>query len=195
MSLLKKGNRKIIKIIAFDFVGVLVHEKDIDLTDKENKLERMFGPNLCDADYLKEARKIITKDSTIIDITEYLINKLYECTEKDIFRRIKEKYPSVHLIIATNHVSYIRNFIEENLEVQYLDDVLISAEIHKIKPNKDFYNYILNKYNIQPNDLLFIDDNEENISSASEMGITTLKVNRNDDNLFEKIINIVKNAE
>lgn len=184
-----------IKIIAFDFVGVLVHEKDIDLTDEENKLERMFGPNLCDADYLKEARKIITKDSTIIDITEYLINKLYECTEKDIFRRIKEKYPSVRLIIATNHVSYIRNFIEENLEVQYLDDVLISAEIHKIKPNKDFYNYILNKYNIQPNDLLFIDDNEENISSASEMGITTLKVNRNDDNLFEKIINIVKNAE
>lgn len=78
---------------------------------------------------------------------------------KDIFRRIKEKYPSVRLIIATNHVSYIRNFIEENLEVQYLDDVLISAEIHKIKPNKDFYNYILNKYNIQPNDLLFIDDN------------------------------------
>ena len=195
MSLLKKGNRKIIKIIAFDFVGVLVHEKDIDLTDKENKLERMFGPNLCDADYLKEARKIITKDSTIIDITEYLINKLYECTEKDIFRRIKEKYPSVRLIIATNHVSYIRNFIEENLEVQYLDDVLISAEIHKIKPNKDFYNYILYKYNIQPNDLLFIDDNEENISSASEMGITTLKVNRNDDNLFEKIINIVRNAE
>lgn len=184
-----------IKIIAFDFVGVLVHEKDIDLTDEENKLERMFGPNLCDADYLKEVRKIITKDSTIIDITEYLINKLYECTEKDIFRRIKEKYPSVRLIIATNHVSYIRNFIEENLEVQYLDDVLISAEIHKIKPNKDFYNYILNKYNIQPNDLLFIDDNEENISSASEMGITTLKVNRNDDNLFEKIINIVKNAE
>ena len=184
-----------IKIIAFDFVGVLVHEKDIDLTDEENKLERMFGPNLCDADYLKEARKIITKDSTIIDITEYLINKIYECTEKDIYRRIKEKYPSVRLIIATNHVSYIRNFIEENLEVQYLDDVLISAEIHKIKPNKDFYNYILNKYNIQPNDLLFIDDNEENISSASEMGITTLKVNRNDDNLFEKIINIVKNAE
>ena len=37
--------------------------------------------------------------------------------------------------------------------------------------------------------------NEENINSASEMGITTLKVNRNDDNLFEKIINIVRNDE
>ena len=135
-----------IKIIAFDLVGVLVHEKDIDLTDEESKLERMFGPNLYDSDYLMEARKIISKDSTIMDITECLINKLYECTEKNIFRRIKERYPNIRLIIATNHVSYIRNFIGENLEVQYLDDVLISAEIHKIKPNKDFYNHILDKY-------------------------------------------------
>ena len=70
-----------------------------------------------------------------------------------------------------------------------------NAEIHKVKPNKNFYNHILEKYSIQPKDLLFIDDNEENISSASEIGITTLKVNRNDDNLFEKIINIVRNAE
>ena len=69
-----------IKIIAFDLVGVLVHEKDIDLTDEESKLERMFGPNLYDSDYLMEARKIISKDSTIMDITECLINKLYECT-------------------------------------------------------------------------------------------------------------------
>ena len=184
-----------IKIIAFDLVGVLVHEKDIDLTDEESKLERMFGPNLYDSDYLMEARKIISKDSTIMDITECLINKLYECTEKNIFRRIKERYPNIRLIIATNHVSYIRNFIGENLEVQYLDDVLISAEIHKIKPNKDFYNHILDKYSIQPKDLLFIDDNEENINSASEMESTTLKVNRNDDNLFEKIINIVRNDE
>lgn len=183
-----------IKIIAFDLVGVLLHEKDIDLNDTESKLERMFGPNLYDSDYLTEARKIIPKDSTIMNVTECLINKLYECTEKNIFKRIKEEYPDIRLIIATNHVSYIKNFIKENLEIQYLDDILISAEIHKIKPNKDFYKYILDKYRIQPKDLLFIDDNEENMNSAFEMGITTLKANKNDTNLFEKIINIVKNT-
>ena len=35
-----------IKVIAFDLVGVLVNEKDIELSRQEDKLERMFGPNI-----------------------------------------------------------------------------------------------------------------------------------------------------
>lgn len=52
-----------IKVIAFDLVGVLANEKDIELTSEEEKLERMFGKNINDSDYLLEARKIINKDS------------------------------------------------------------------------------------------------------------------------------------
>ena len=35
-----------IKVIAFDLVGVLVKEKNIELSEEESKLERLFGPNL-----------------------------------------------------------------------------------------------------------------------------------------------------
>ena len=42
-----------IKVIAFDLVGVLVNEKDIELTLEEDKLERMFGSNRNDSDYSK----------------------------------------------------------------------------------------------------------------------------------------------
>ena len=55
-----------IKVIAFDLVGVLVTERDIDLTTEEDKLERMFGSNINDFDYLMEARKIIDKDSILM---------------------------------------------------------------------------------------------------------------------------------
>ena len=65
-----------IKVIAFDLVGVLVSEKDIELSEVEEKLERMFGPNLNDEDYLIEARKIIEKDLEVINTTKVLINKL-----------------------------------------------------------------------------------------------------------------------
>ena len=51
-----------IKVIAFDMVGVLVNEKDIELSPIEDKLERMFGDNLNDSDYMLEARKFIKKD-------------------------------------------------------------------------------------------------------------------------------------
>lgn len=174
-----------IKLIAFDFVGVLVNERDIELTDVENKLERMFGPNLNDSDYLIEARKLIKKDSIIMNTTESLIEKLYKVKDRDIFKKIKEKHPDVKIIIATNHLSFVRNFIGESFDVDYLDDLIISAEIHKIKPNVDFYKYLLDKYKINSKELLFIDDNKENVDSAKNIGISTIKVEKDTDIIQE----------
>lgn len=180
-----------IKVIAFDLVGVLVNEKDIELTLEEDKLERMFGNNRNDSDYLMDARKIIQKDSVLIRTTEELIEKIYRVRDRDIFKKIKEKDPNLKIIIATNHVSYVRNFIGESFGVDYLDDVLISAEIHKVKPDSDFYEHIINKYHIEPNELLFLDDNAENIDGANRLGINTIKVNRDTD-LFEEICKWLK---
>ena len=175
-----------IKLIAFDLVGVLVNEKDIELTPEEDKLERMFGKNINDSDYLLEARKIINKDSILMRTIENLIDKLYQVKDVDLFKKIKEKNSHLKIIIATNHVSFVRNFIGETLEIEYLEDILISSEIHKVKPNADFYKYILDKFKILPEELLFLDDNIENIESEKKLGINTIKVDK-DTNLYEKI--------
>ena len=132
-----------IKLIAFDFVGVLVNERDIELTDVENKLERMFGPNLNDSDYLIEARKLIEKDSIIMNTTESLIEKLYKVKDRDIFKKIKEKHPNIKIIIATNHLSFVRNFIGESCVVFYLNLIINFAENKKKKNKQDFYKKLL----------------------------------------------------
>lgn len=177
-----------IKYIAFDLVGVLVKEKDILLTSEEKKLEKMFGPNINDSEYLLEAKKIFNNDSIIIGTTEKLIDKLYEPREIDIFKKLKERYKNIKIIIATNHISLVRNFIEKTFESVYLDDILISSEMHKIKPNPEFYEFILKKYKIKPNELLFVDDNIDNINSAKKIGIETIKIDKN-SNIFAEIIN------
>ena len=170
-----------IKVIAFDLVGVLVTEKEINLNDTEEKLERLFGANISDEDYINKA-KLITNEN-IIDITKNIINKLYVVKDKDIFRKIKEKY-TVKIIIATNHVFFIKDYIVNNLDIKNIDDIIISATINKVKPNKDFYEYILDKYKIKNNELLFIDDNIENINAAASMNINTIKVNKDTDILL-----------
>lgn len=176
-----------IKVIAFDLVGVLVTERDIDLTEEEDKLERMFGSNINDSNYLMKARKIIDNDSTLIRTTEEIINKLYKVKDENLFRKIKETYHNIKIVIATNHVSFVRNFISETLGVDYLDDIFISAEIHKVKPNQDFYHHILNKLSLQPEELLFLDDNIDNIDGAKNLGINTIKINKETD-LYNEII-------
>lgn len=166
-----------IKMIAFDLVGVLVSEKDIELTEVENKLERMFGPNLNDSDFITLASKLTNKD--IIKITEELIFKLYKIRESNLFEKIKTKFPKVKIIIATNHVSYVREYLEKEFDSNFLDDIVISAEINKIKPDKEYYKYILNRYDLLPNELLFLDDNIDNVITAKSIGINTIKVDKN----------------
>ncbi|MFR5857385.1 MAG: HAD-IA family hydrolase [Bacilli bacterium] len=170
-----------IKVIAFDLVGVLITEKDIILNDTEEKIERLFGANESDEDYINQA-ELITNEN-IIDITKNIINKLYVVKDKDIFRKIKEKY-TVKIIIATNHVFINKDYIVNNMEIKNIDDIIISATINKVKPNKDFYEYILDKYKIKNNELLFIDDNIENINAAASMNINTIKVNKDTDILL-----------
>ena len=175
-----------IKLIMLDLVGVLVFERDDVLNDKEDKIERLFGPNLRDEEYLNNKINIIYDKNELIDITKNIINKLYYVKDKDIFKKIKDKYNNVKIIIATNHVSYVKDFIINNFNSSYLDDIIISSEIHLTKPNYDFYKYILDKYNINSNNVLFLDDNKDNIESSGEMGINTILVNKN-MNIYDEI--------
>lgn len=174
-----------IKVIAFDFVGVLVSEKDVNLSEIENKLERLFGPNISDEDYLNKGCKYEKNKKKLIDITKGIINKLYKINDLDLFKNIKKINKNIKIIIATNHVSYIRQYIKDNFDSKYLDDIIISSEIHEIKPNKEFYRYILNKYDLNPKELLFLDDNKNNILGAKTMEINTIKVDKNMDILKE----------
>lgn len=172
-----------IKVIAFDLVGVLVNERDIVLSNEEEKLERLFGPNLSDDDYLKKAKEIVCNEENIVNITKILINKLYKVKEKEIFKKIKKINSKVKIVVATNHVSFVKEFINSHFDINYLDDLIISAEINRIKPNLDFYEFILDKYKINANELLFLDDNIKNVNGANVLGIKTIMV--------EKSINMI----
>lgn len=181
----------LLKVIAFDLVGVLVNEKDIDLEEQEDKLERKFGFNLNDEDYLtfaEQTLKINNKEA--IDITKNIINKLYKVRDADIFTKLKNKYNNIKIIIATNHLSYVEEFINKYFDITYLDDVIISANINKIKPNANFYNFILEKFNIKSKELLFLDDNVENIDGANKLNIRTIKVEKN-MNLYEEVCKFI----
>ena len=88
-------------------------------------------------------------------------------------------------------MSIIKDYIKKVFNTKYIDDILVSAEMHKIKPNSDFYQYILDKYSINSNELLFLDDNIKNIEGAEKLEIPTIKVNK-DTNLLKKIENKLK---
>ena len=179
-----------IKVIAFDMVGVLVKEKDDVLNDIEDKIERKFGDLISDQEFINKAKTVSSDEDSIINMAKDICNKLYIVKDYSLFKNIKDEYPNIKICIASNHVTYIKDFIINNMDTNNIDDIFISADIGKCKPNKDFFDYILNYYHIKPNELLFLDDSERHIVGASNLGINTIKVNK-ETNMSTEIKSII----
>lgn len=68
---------------------------------------------------------------------------------------------------------------------RYFDGLVVSAYEHVIKPDTQIYQILLEKYQLNASECLFIDDMEANILTAKELGIQTIclsyKVNLEDE--------------
>ncbi|TYB79652.1 HAD family hydrolase [Bizionia myxarmorum] len=63
------------------------------------------------------------------------------------------------------------------------DQFYLSHEIQLRKPNHSIYQFVLETNNLDPESCLFIDDTEENILAASELGIHTWHINPEKDDI------------
>ena len=55
---------------------------------------------------------------------------------------------------------------------QFIDGGVYSFEINSTKPNKKNYRALIDKFNLIPEETIFIDDRINNINAANELGIT-----------------------
>lgn len=58
----------------------------------------------------------------------------------------------------------------------YVDGGVISYEVKQIKPDREIYESLIQKYNIVPGEAVFLDDRKDNIQSAKELGFHTILV-------------------
>ena len=76
----------------------------------------------------------------------------------------------------------LSNFSEKALreaapELDYIekaDGAVISCRVGLIKPDPEIYKYLLEKYDVVPEEAVFIDDTEKNIEAARRLGLNTI---------------------
>jgi len=119
--------------------------------------------------------------------------------DSEIPTNIKPIHPMIQLVTNLKHNSQHNLFVLSNYSKQasdkilkkhqkffsLFDDVLISANIGMIKPDKEIFDYFLHKHNVLPQDCIFIDDQEQNVQAAQNVGITSLQYS---DTEHDKII-------
>lgn len=93
--------------------------------------------------------------------------------------------PANELFILSNLASdTLDHFIKTPVGKQVLSNIkpsniVISGDIGMIKPNEDIFLYFLKKFNLNPKDCIFIDDQISNINTAKKLGIAGILVENN----------------
>jgi HAD superfamily hydrolase (TIGR01509 family) len=64
---------------------------------------------------------------------------------------------------------------------------VISGQVKMIKPNKNIYEYVLNTFNLNAQDCVFVDDQEENIKTAAELGFNVIHCTSDRKAVFKQL--------
>ncbi len=183
-----------INTIIFDLGNVLVNWSPLHVFD-ENYFESLekrdyFFQHICTMDWNEkqdEGRSIVEATKELIEQypdweqpirdyygrwTEMLHGPIYETVE--IFRQLKEsnKY-KIYALTNWPTVLFDIALVRYNF-LHWFDGRVVSGEEKTRKPFPEFYHRLLNRYNVDPSEALFIDDSLRNVKAAEGLGITSI---------------------
>lgn len=89
---------------------------------------------------------------------------------RDWIRSLKEKGYGVYIL--SNYGSW--TYAHTTKQLSFLEDVdgaVFSFQVKQIKPEPEIYQSLLNKYGLNPEECVFLDDRQENIEAAKAQKI------------------------
>lgn len=101
--------------------------------------------------------------------------------KEETYKELKRLSSSYNLYCISNMSLISWEVVKEQHSfVNYFKDIVISAEVKIIKPEKEIFEYSLKKFKINPEESIFIDDLPENIKSAGSFGISGILFDESD---------------
>jgi putative hydrolase of the HAD superfamily len=170
-----------IKAIFLDFEGVITNEGRICHGVIFPSLEKYFSIDELHKRYEKGKFGLIEEEEFFKGIPK---EKRYSFLKKVKYspnakKAIKELKKITKIFIASNQVKCI--FEEETKKLGILkltDGVFMSAYMQKAKPQKEFYEEMLQKTKFKPEECIFVDDAKRNLIPAKEIGFNVVWMNR-----------------
>ncbi len=102
----------------------------------------------------------------------------------DFVRKLKENGYRVYLLSNYSRMHFHREK-EPYRFMQYVDGGVISYEVKQIKPEPEIYRILLEKYAINPEEAVFLDDLKENLEAAKAFGLHTIQVKNHEQALAD----------
>jgi glucose-1-phosphatase len=189
------------KNILFDFGNVLI---DLDIPETRRLMGELMREDMREKAEA-EIDQLVKKYETGAISTELFINGILKLAKEDVQaldvidawnamlldipkRRIEwlremKKHHRMALLSNTNplHLESVFNNIKADhpgldFEKEFFDGVFYSHKIGLRKPDEKCFLYVLEKLSWRAEDVVFIDDIEENVAAANNLGITGIQL-------------------
>ena len=194
-----------IKQIWFDFGNVFIpvfpkiaqesfEKHSVQLSREEIKLlnNSLETGKLIDSEFFETIASSCKYLKSISSIEKGWNELLGTLTDQNLFlKKLKQKY-TLCLVSNTNmtHINTIKKdsgpFLWNSF-IRQFEALFLSYEIGHRKPHPAYFKHILKQLKVNSNAVLFIDDSEENIQAAAQLGFKTLKFNIQEEDLRQKL--------
>ncbi|UIR56759.1 HAD family phosphatase [Sphingobacterium sp. SRCM116780] len=174
--------------IIFDFGGVLVDWNPRylykDHFQNKNEMEH-FLKNICTDEWnLEQDRGRSLSDGTVLLQKKFpefyaMIQLFYDRWETMLRSDIPETVSLLYKLKAKYKIYGLTNWSAETISIAYdrfsffeeFDGIVVSGQEKMIKPDRQIYHLLLDRYNLKAEHTIFIDDNINNVKTAEEIGL------------------------
>lgn len=81
------------------------------------------------------------------------------------------KSAGYRIYVLSNACNGFYHYFPRFKEISYFDGVMVSSDVHMIKPEPQIYEHFLKTYDLTGEECLFIDDRPENVKGAQNAGL------------------------
>lgn len=115
-----------------------------------------------------------------------LYDEVYE-----LIKQLKKKNFQIYVLSNTSSIFHILLDSVLSKVSSVLDGYVISCEVKMMKPQKEIYLSLVNKYQLDIKDCIFLDDLEENVEAARTLGIKTFQIKERKEisNILKDLLN------
>lgn len=115
-----------------------------------------------------------------------LYDEVYE-----LIKQLKKKNFQIYVLSNTSSIFHILLDSVLSKVSSVLDGYVISCEVKMMKPQKEIYLSLVNKYQLYIKDCIFLDDLEENVEAARTLGIKAFQIKERKEisNILKDLLN------
>ncbi len=172
--------------VIFDLGGVVVARNPEKTTEEFREFFSFLADKKMPLFWEEYDRGTQTIDETIDIIAQIkgLSHEKCRATVLDAVNMQEEIAPTARLIEEL-HSKGFRLLVLSNMSLEFIEFIrklpvykyfsgeVVSCEEHTVKPEAEIFKILLERYNVEPSDALFVDDRAANLEAAAAQGINT----------------------